>query len=1061
MPGLPEASVQIYSRQVRDAKPQAPPEIVATHDILHQAAASGQQDEVQRLLELRCELLKVDSWGRNALHWAAEHGHVGCCNAILRAAESKDVLQQLCTLEDSSSRTPLNAALRAVPQKAQQLARLCIQRADELQVEAKSPRSRDAPQTHTRVKEELKATVKEEAASEQKDVKQELTGVPFQPGERPAYAALSKANEPGRAMRGWASRSRSRSPCPSGSLKPSRKPSLSKPVESSRNQTYGYERPSLRMHTVQLDAETRNKLLKALADQEPRKAKVESEAEPVQARLEELAREATLQREVEEKQKLRVKLEQVLERAQRLEEEQSQTQGECAQLQARLQELQASRAALQHAAENEPLHAELEQAKAKEATRLKKENDDLQVQLQKAQLQVRQLQSQADSLQDTQETLQRSQREKDGLQSELQKVQLQAQQGQKQVDSLKEESERSKKEKDALQAELQKAQLQARQSQSQIDSLQDKVTELQRVQEESARSKKEKDGLQAELQKVELQAQQWQKHIDSLKAPGEATGLYQICFHHPETREPLVPGTPEYALLLPKILAGLPSATRSWLESLLETGRAPGPLPEEPELPKRSDVQACQAKVKELQDAQEALQRSKREKDGLQAELQKALLQAQQGQRQVDSLQEKVAELQGIKEDSARSKKEKDGWQAELKKAQLQARQSQSQIDSLQAKVTELQGVQEESARSKKEKDGLQAELQKVQLQAQQGQRQVDSLQAKVTELQGVQEKSARSKKEKDGLQAELQKVQLQAQQRQRQVDSLQAKVTELQGVQEESARSKKEKDGLQAELQKVQLQAQQRQRQVDSLQAKVTELQGVQEESARSKKEKDGLQAELQKVQLQAQQGQRQVDSLQAKVTELQGVQEESARSKKEKDGLQAELQKVQLQAQQGQRQVDSLQAGEATGLYQICFHHPETREPLVPGTPEYALMLPKILAGLPSATRSWLESLLETGKAPGPLPEEPELPKRSDVRACQADLKRKRQELAQKPAPEDIPGCDETRQLYKICFHDPDTGRPLVKGMPGFATIARTALQHMEGQPQWIQDLLRSLAE
>ncbi|CAJ1395360.1 unnamed protein product [Effrenium voratum] len=842
----PEASVQIYSRQVRDAKPQAPPEIVATHDILHQAAASGQQDEVQRLLELRCELLKVDSWGRNALHWAAEHGHVGCCNAILRAAESKDVLQQLCTLEDSSSRTPLNAALRAVPQKAQQLARLCIQRADELQVEAKSPRSRDAPQTHTRVKEELKATVKEEAASEQKDVKQELTGVPFQPGERPAYAALSKANEPGRAMRGWASRSRSRSPCPSGSLKPSRKPSLSKPVESSRNQTYGYERPSLRMHTVQLDAETRNKLLKALADQEPRKAKVESEAEPVQARLEELAREATLQREVEEKQKLRVKLEQVLERAQRLEEEQSQTQGECAQLQARLQELQASRAALQHAAENEPLHAELEQAKAKEATRLKKENDDLQVQLQKAQLQVRQLQSQADSLQDTQETLQRSQREKDGLQSELQKVQLQAQQGQKQVDSLK-----------------------------------DKVTELQRVQEESARSKKEKDGLQAELQKVELQAQQWQKHIDSLKAPGEATGLYQICFHHPETREPLVPGTPEYALLLPKILAGLPSATRSWLESLLETGRAPGPLPEEPELPKRSDVQACQAKVKELQDAQEALQRSKREKDGLQAELQKALLQAQQGQRQVDSLQEKVAELQGIKEDSARSKKEKDGWQAELKKAQLQARQSQSQIDSLQAKVTELQGVQEESARSKKEKDGLQAELQKV------------------------------------------------------------------------------------------------------------------------------------------------------------------------------------QLQAQQGQRQVDSLQAGEATGLYQICFHHPETREPLVPGTPEYALMLPKILAGLPSATRSWLESLLETGKAPGPLPEEPELPKRSDVRACQADLKRKRQELAQKPAPEDIPGCDETRQLYKICFHDPDTGRPLVKGMPGFATIARTALQHMEGQPQWIQDLLRSLAE
>ena len=57
--------------------------------------------------------------------------------------------------------------------------------------------------------------------------------------------------------------------CPGGSLKPSRKPSLSKPVESSRNQTYGYERPSLRMHTVQLDAETRNKLLKALADQEP------------------------------------------------------------------------------------------------------------------------------------------------------------------------------------------------------------------------------------------------------------------------------------------------------------------------------------------------------------------------------------------------------------------------------------------------------------------------------------------------------------------------------------------------------------------------------------------------------------------------------------------------------------------------------------------------------------------------------------------------------------------------------------------------------------------------
>ena len=28
-----------------------------------------------------------------------------------------------------------------------------------------------------------------------------------------------------------------------------------------------------------------------------------------------------------------------------------------------------------------------------------------------------------------------------------------------------------------------------------------------------------------------------------------------------------------------------------------------------------------------------------------------------------------MAELQGIKEDSARSKKEKDGWQAELKKA--------------------------------------------------------------------------------------------------------------------------------------------------------------------------------------------------------------------------------------------------------------------------------------------------------------------------------------------------------------------------------------------------------
>ena len=40
-------------------------------------------------------------------------------------------------IEDSSSRTPLNAALRAVPQKAQQLARLCIQRADELQVEAR------------------------------------------------------------------------------------------------------------------------------------------------------------------------------------------------------------------------------------------------------------------------------------------------------------------------------------------------------------------------------------------------------------------------------------------------------------------------------------------------------------------------------------------------------------------------------------------------------------------------------------------------------------------------------------------------------------------------------------------------------------------------------------------------------------------------------------------------------------------------------------------------------------------------------------------------------------